>query len=69
MAPFVTKSATTLTLTSPVDGLPASFTTTPVSDADAVGQRVRPGARRCLRLVLARPVAGARRVPATPFRE
>jgi simple sugar transport system substrate-binding protein/ribose transport system substrate-binding protein len=32
VAPFVTKSATTLTLASPVDGLPATFTTTPVSD-------------------------------------
>jgi ABC-type sugar transport system substrate-binding protein len=33
VAPFVTKSATTLTLSSPVDGLPGSVTTTPVSDA------------------------------------
>jgi ABC-type sugar transport system substrate-binding protein len=32
VAPFVTKSATTLSLTSPVDGLPASFTTTAISD-------------------------------------
>ena len=32
VAPFVTKSATTLTLASPVDGLPATFTTTSVSD-------------------------------------
>jgi simple sugar transport system substrate-binding protein/ribose transport system substrate-binding protein len=32
VAPFVTKSATSLTLASPVDGLPAAFTTTPVSD-------------------------------------
>jgi len=32
VAPFVTKSATSLTLTSPVDGLSASFTTTPVTD-------------------------------------
>jgi simple sugar transport system substrate-binding protein/ribose transport system substrate-binding protein len=32
VAPFVTKSATTLSLSSPVDGLPASLTTTPVSD-------------------------------------
>ena len=32
VAPFVTKSATSLTLASPVDGLPASFTTTAVSD-------------------------------------
>jgi simple sugar transport system substrate-binding protein/ribose transport system substrate-binding protein len=32
VAPFVTKSAASLTLTSPVDGLPASVTTTAVSD-------------------------------------
>jgi simple sugar transport system substrate-binding protein/ribose transport system substrate-binding protein len=32
VAPFVTKSATTLTLASPVSGLPGSFTTTAVSD-------------------------------------
>jgi simple sugar transport system substrate-binding protein/ribose transport system substrate-binding protein len=32
VAPFVTKTATTLTLASPVDGLPGSFTTTAVSD-------------------------------------
>jgi ribose transport system substrate-binding protein len=32
VAPFVTKAATTLSLASPVDGLPASFTTTAVSD-------------------------------------
>jgi len=32
VAPFVTKTATTLTVASPVDGLPATFTTTPVSD-------------------------------------
>jgi simple sugar transport system substrate-binding protein/ribose transport system substrate-binding protein len=32
VAPFVTKSATTLTLASPVDGLPGSFTTTAISD-------------------------------------
>ena len=32
VAPFVTKSATTLSLASPVDGLPASFTTTAISD-------------------------------------
>ncbi len=37
VAPFVTKSAVTLTLASPVDGLPASFTTTPVSDATLWG--------------------------------
>jgi ABC-type sugar transport system substrate-binding protein len=32
VAPFVTKAATTLTLASPVDGLPGSFTTTAVGD-------------------------------------
>jgi ABC-type sugar transport system substrate-binding protein len=32
VAPFVTKSATSLTVATPVDGLPATFTTTPVSD-------------------------------------
>jgi len=32
VAPFVTKAATTLTLSSPVDGLPATTTTTPVTD-------------------------------------
>jgi simple sugar transport system substrate-binding protein/ribose transport system substrate-binding protein len=32
VAPFVTKSSTNLTLGTPVDGLPATFTTTPVSD-------------------------------------
>jgi ABC-type sugar transport system substrate-binding protein len=32
VAPFVTKDATPLTLSSPVDGLPGSFTTTAVSD-------------------------------------
>jgi ABC-type sugar transport system substrate-binding protein len=32
VAPFVTKAATTLTLASPVDGLPGSFTTTAVND-------------------------------------
>jgi ABC-type sugar transport system substrate-binding protein len=32
VAPFVTKTKTTLTLASPVDGLPASFDTTPVTD-------------------------------------
>ena len=37
VAPFVTKTATKLSLTSPVDGLPASFTTTPVSDSDLWG--------------------------------
>jgi len=33
VAPFVTKAATTLALSSPVDGLPASVTTTPVTDS------------------------------------
>ena len=37
VAPFVTKTATMLSLTSPVDGLPASFTTTAVSDSDLWG--------------------------------
>jgi simple sugar transport system substrate-binding protein/ribose transport system substrate-binding protein len=37
VAPFVTKSATALSLSTPVDGLPASFTSTPVSDADLWG--------------------------------
>jgi len=37
VAPFVTKSATKLSLTTPVDGLPASFTSTSVSDADLWG--------------------------------
>ena len=37
VAPFVTKSTTTLTLASPVDGLPGTFTTTPVSDATLWG--------------------------------
>ena len=37
VAPFVTKTATTLSLKSTVDGLPASFTTTPVSDASLWG--------------------------------
>jgi simple sugar transport system substrate-binding protein/ribose transport system substrate-binding protein len=32
VAPFVTKAATALTLPSPVDGLPGSVTTTPVTD-------------------------------------
>jgi len=32
VAPFVTKASSTLTLSSPVDGLPASVTTTAVSD-------------------------------------
>jgi ABC-type sugar transport system substrate-binding protein len=33
VAPFVTKTADSLSLTTAVDGLPAAFTTTPVSDA------------------------------------
>jgi ABC-type sugar transport system substrate-binding protein len=37
VAPFVTKSAATLTLTSPVDGLPGSVTTTSVSDTSLWG--------------------------------
>ena len=37
VAPFVTKTATKLTLASPVDGLPASFTSTAVSDANLWG--------------------------------
>ncbi len=37
VAPFVTKTASTLSLKSPVDGLPASFTTTAVSDASLWG--------------------------------
>jgi ABC-type sugar transport system substrate-binding protein len=37
VAPFVTKTASTLSLKSPVDGLPASFTSTPVSDATLWG--------------------------------
>jgi simple sugar transport system substrate-binding protein/ribose transport system substrate-binding protein len=37
VAPFVTKTATQLSVTTPVDGLPASFTTTPVSDANLWG--------------------------------
>ena len=37
VAPFVTKTATTLTLSSPVDGLPGSFTTTAVSDSTLWG--------------------------------
>ena len=37
VAPFVTKTATKLSLTTAVDGLPASTTTTPVSDADLWG--------------------------------
>jgi simple sugar transport system substrate-binding protein/ribose transport system substrate-binding protein len=32
VAPFVTKTASTLSVASPVDGLPASFSTTPVSN-------------------------------------
>ena len=37
VAPFVTKTATTLTLSSPVDGLPGSFTTPAVSDSTLWG--------------------------------
>jgi len=37
VAPFVTKSAATLSLASPVDGLPSSLTTTPVSDQSLWG--------------------------------
>jgi ABC-type sugar transport system substrate-binding protein len=37
VAPFVTKTATKLSVTTPVDGLPASLTTTPVSDASLWG--------------------------------
>jgi ribose transport system substrate-binding protein len=37
VAPFVTKSAMTLTLASPVDGLPATLTTTAVSDQSLWG--------------------------------
>jgi ABC-type sugar transport system substrate-binding protein len=37
VAPFVTKSAATLSLSSPVDGLPSSLTTTPVSDQSLWG--------------------------------
>jgi ABC-type sugar transport system substrate-binding protein len=37
VAPFVTKTAETLTVSTPVDGLPATMTTTPVSDADLWG--------------------------------
>ena len=37
VAPFVTKTATTLSVNTPVDGLPASFTTTSVTDASLWG--------------------------------
>ena len=37
VAPFVTKSAEKLTVATPADGLPASFTTTPVTDASLWG--------------------------------
>ena len=37
VAPFVTKTATPLTLTAPVDGLPATTTTTPVTDTTLWG--------------------------------
>jgi simple sugar transport system substrate-binding protein/ribose transport system substrate-binding protein len=37
VAPFVTKSAEKLTVATPADGLPASFTTTPVTDTSLWG--------------------------------
>jgi ABC-type sugar transport system substrate-binding protein len=37
VAPFVTKAPTTLAISSPVDGLPAKVTTTPVSDSSLWG--------------------------------
>jgi ABC-type sugar transport system substrate-binding protein len=37
VAPFVTKTSMTLTVATPVDGLPASFTTTPVTDSQLWG--------------------------------
>jgi len=37
VAPFVTKDAATLTLSSPVDGLPGSVTTTAVTDSTLWG--------------------------------
>ena len=37
VAPFVTKAQNTLTVTAPVDGLPGSVTTTPVSDSTLWG--------------------------------
>jgi ABC-type sugar transport system substrate-binding protein len=37
VAPFVTKTAVSLTVASPVDGLPGTVTTTPVSDASLWG--------------------------------
>ena len=37
VAPFVTKTATPLTLTAPVDGLPGTLTTTPVTDSSLWG--------------------------------
>jgi ABC-type sugar transport system substrate-binding protein len=37
VAPFVTKTASTLSVSSPVDGLPATTTTTPVSDQSLWG--------------------------------
>jgi ABC-type sugar transport system substrate-binding protein len=37
VAPFVTKSTESLTVASPVDGLPGSVSTTPVSDSDLWG--------------------------------
>jgi simple sugar transport system substrate-binding protein/ribose transport system substrate-binding protein len=37
VAPFVTKTAVTLTVASPVDGLPGTVTTTPVADTSLWG--------------------------------
>ena len=37
VAPFVTKASATLTLSSPVDGLPGTVTTTPVTDSTLWG--------------------------------
>ena len=37
VAPFVTKNPATLTLATPVDGLPATVTTTPVTDTTLWG--------------------------------
>lgn len=39
VAPFVTKTATKLTVATPVDGLPATTTTTPVTDQDLWGNQ------------------------------
>ncbi len=48
VAPFVTKSAATLTVASPVDGLPGVGHHHPGDRPDAVGQRVRCRPRRRL---------------------